>query len=131
MNTLALSSAVVMALLSVGPAFAESADECKNNTDPQKFIEGKCNVLKGCDVIPGPLKEQRIQRNSTPQDMSKFRLAPKRRLRTATDQHLNGDSHKVEEIKPEIQIDLKLKNNADASMEPAKQSQPDVEIKKQ
>lgn len=56
-----INCVILLALTSVGSAAAETADECKNNTDPQKFIDGKCDTLKGVDSTHGVQKEHNMQ----------------------------------------------------------------------
>ncbi len=56
-----INCVLLLALTSAGSAAAETADECKNNTDPQKFIDGKCNTLKGVDSTHSVPKEHNMR----------------------------------------------------------------------
>ena len=62
---------ILIALTNAGSAAAETADECKNNTDPQKFIDGKCDVLKGVDSTHGVQKERPMSSGAM-NDVPKF-----------------------------------------------------------
>lgn len=57
MKTQAITYAVLLTVTSVGAALAETAEDCQNNTDAQKFVDGTCNTLKGYDVAPRSERE--------------------------------------------------------------------------
>src|SRR5205085_9726459 len=114
----------LLALMSVSPATAETEDECRNNTDVQKFIDGKCNVLKGYDAIPRAAKEQKIQ------SIFPNHRHSKKLVRKKTDLDVLRDNQTLEEKKKlEVQHDRKSEkmDSTSNSTEQTKQTQTDLD----
>lgn len=114
-----INCVILLALTSVGPAAAETAEECKNNTDPQKFIDGKCDTLKGVDSTHGVQKEHQMRGGPLRgvQKINPSKVKQKRKDRDSKNQKDKQILDVRSDMEPPVQP-LKIDNPSGSSKHP-------------